>query len=154
MASGYTPPASSAGGVSSTEYEDWLVLTFERPPEAAGSIASSEEKLTKRPWFQGRMSRAVADDRLSQSQRFDGTFLMRESDAVSVRNDPVYVMSVMHDGTSHHMEVVQREDGKYALGGVRGAKAFKTLDKLVAHYRKKNMDLDGGGRTKLKYYLD
>ena len=151
MASRYTPPAAvrSVAGVSSTEYDDWLVLTFERPPEAPDS-RSGEEK----PWFQGRMSRAVAEDQLSKSHRFDGTFLLRESDAVSVQRDPVYVLSVMQDGTSHHMEVVKREDGKYALAGIRGAKAFKTLEKLVAHYRKKKVELEGGGRTKLKYYLD
>lgn len=100
------------------------------------------------------MSRAVAEDQLSKSHRFDGTFLLRESDAIPVKQDPVYVLTVMLDGASHHMEVVKREDGKYALAGIRGAKAFKTLDKLVAHYQKKKVELDGGGRTKLKYYLD
>ena len=100
------------------------------------------------------MNRHVAEDVLSKSGKLDGTFLVRESDSVSVRRDPVFVISVMDKGRVHHMPVVQREDGKYTLADIRGAKAFKSLEKMVNHYRGKTVDLEGGGSTKLKYFME
>ena len=146
--------ARQAKRIASAEYEDWIVLTVERPPSSAAAESNSKVNTRQEPWFQGRMNRAVADDQLFKSQRLDGTFLVRESDAISVRQDPVYMLSVLYNGSCYHLEIARRQDGKYALGGIRGGKAFKTLEKLVDHYGKKNVDLEGGGRTKLKYYLD
>ena len=130
-------------------WEDWLVVSEVRKED------DEDPKIKKDrwPWYHGRMNRSVAEDHLSQSERFDGTFIVRESDAIPVRDDPVYVLSVMSNGETHHMEVDKREDGKYVLAGVKGGKAFKTLKKLVEHYRDKPLDLSGGGKTKLKYML-
>ena len=131
------------------QYEDWLVVSEMRKEE-------DEDPKVKRewPWYHGRMNRSVAEDFLSKSARFDGTFVVRESDAISVKRDPIYVISVMNDGETHHVEVEKRRNGKYAVAGVEGAKTFKTLKKLVEHYRGKPMDLEGGGKTKLKYMLE
>ncbi len=133
-------------GSQSFEYEDWLVVT---------EVRRGEDPLSKWPWYKGRMSRAVAEDYLSKSLRIDGTFLVRESDALTVRSDPVYMISVLQDGTTHHVEIETMADG-YALALVRGrrVKSYKTLNKLVAHYQKKPIDLEGGGSTKLKYILE
>lgn len=130
-----------------TEWEGWMVLTQKRP---------GEDQLSKWRWYKGRMNRAVAEEYLAQSLRLDGTFLVRESDAVEVRYDPVYVISVLQGGTTYHVEIETREDRKYALAHIRGAraKAYKTMDKLVSHYQKKPIDLEGGGSVKLKYVLE
>lgn len=132
------------------EYEDWLVVSETRKEE-------DEDPKIKRdrwPWYQGRMNRSVAEDFLSKSARFDGTFVVRESDAISVRRDPVYVISVLNNGVTHHVEVEKKPNGKYALAYVENAKTFKTLKKLVQYYSNKPLDLEGGGKTKLKYMLE
>ena len=136
-----------------TEYEDWLVVTEERPPQSELAQETTELK-HKAPWFQGRMNRNVAEECLSKSAQFDGTFLVRESDALSVRRDPVYVISVTYNGETHHVEVEKRPNGKYAIANLRGAKEYKSLDKLIKHYRGKPIDLEGGGHTKLKYFME
>ena len=146
--------ASKTNRVSRVRGPCWIVLTVERPPSSAAAESNSKVNSTKEPWFQGRMNRAVADDQLFKSQRLDGTFLVRESDAISVRQDPVYMLSILYNGSCYHLEIARRQDGKYALGGIRGEKAFKTSEKLVDHYGKKNVDLEGSGHTKWKYYLD
>ncbi len=130
------------------EWEDWLVVSEERP-------GASEDPMSKWPWYKERMNRAVAENFLTKSLRLDGTFLVRESDALSVRAEPVYMISVLFGGTVHHVEIVKAEDEKYSLAHVGGKlKHFKTLDKLVSHYQKKALDLEGGGSTKLKYILN
>ncbi len=129
-------------------YEDWLVVSEVRTEEKDAQVKSGEW-----PWYYGRMNRSVAEDHLSKSARFDGTFIVRESDAISVQREPVYMVSVLNNGATHHMEVEKRSNGKYALQGIKGGKAFKSLKKLVDHYTSKPMDLDGGGKTKLKYML-
>ena len=131
-------------------YEDWVVITEERPT----ATESPELKEKKPTWYLGRMNRSVAEDRLSKSAQFDGTFLVRESDALSVRREPIYMISVLLRGETHHVEVEKRSNGKYALANIHRAKEYKTLEKLVKHYRSKAMDLEGGGTTKLKYFLD
>lgn len=100
------------------------------------------------------MNRSVAEDHLSKSVRFDGTFIVRESDAISVHRPPVYIISVLNGGETHHVEVEKRDDGRYALAYIQGSKTFKSLKKLVEHYRSKPLDLEGGGKTKLKYTLE
>lgn len=129
-------------------HEDWLIVSEVRN-EVDPAIKTEEW-----PWYQGRMNRSVAENQLSKSARFDGTFMVRESDAISVDRQPVYMISVLKDGETHHVEVTKRPDGKYAIAGLQGAKAFKSLKKLVNHYAKKPLDLDGGGKTKLKYVLE
>ena len=131
------------------EYEDWLVVSEQRKEEDEDPKIKRDEW----PWYQGRMNRSVAEDFLSKSVRFDGTFVVRESDAISVRRDPVYVISVLNNGETHHVEVEKRPNGKYALAHLQNAKTFKSLKKLVEYYRGKPLDLDGGGKTKLKYML-
>ena len=143
MATSRTPES----GFTLTEWQGWTIVSEERP---------GEDPLSRWPWYKGRVNREVAEDYLSKSLQLDGTFLVRESDALSVRRDPVYVISVLHSGTTHHVEIEKRENGKYALAHVGGAgsKGYKTLEKLVSHYQKKPIDLEGGGRTKLKYILE
>ncbi len=131
------------------EYEDWLVVSEMRKQEDEDPKVNPEW-----PWYQGRMNRSVAEDFLSKSSRFDGTFVVRESDAISVKRNPIYVISVLNNGETHHLEVEKRPNGKYALAYVQGAKTFKSLKKLVEYYRGKPLDLDGGGKTKLKYMLE
>ena len=126
------------------------MVTEERP----ATLESPELNEKKPTWYQGRMNRSIAEERLSQSAKFDGTFLVRESDALSVRREPVYMISVMFRGETHHVEVEKRSNGKYALANIHRAKEYKSLDKLVKHYRSKAMDLEGGGTTKLKYFLE
>lgn len=129
-------------------YEDWLVVSEMRKEAQEDPKVKPDEW----PWYQGRMNRSVAEDFLSKSARFDGTFIVRESDAISVKRDPIYVVSVMNDGVTHHVEVEKRPNGKYALANIQGGKTFKTLKKLVEYYRSRPMDLEGGGKTKLKYF--
>ena len=129
---------------SCVEYQDWLVVNEER----------KEDPKIKDTWFHGRMNRSVAEEQLSKSARFDGTFIVRESDAISVDREPTYVISVLTNGETHHVEVVKREDGKYELAYIKGGKTFKSLKKLVEYYRGKVMELEGGGKTKLKYTLE
>ncbi len=129
-----------------SELKDCLVVTEERP---------GEDPMSKWPWYKERMSRAVAEYNLTKSLRLDGTFLVRESDALSVRTDPVYMISVLFGGTVHHVEIVKAENEKYSLAHVGGNfKHFKNLDKFVSHYQRKALDLEGGGSTKLKYILN
>lgn len=135
-------------------YEDWLVVSEDRKVEDEDPKIRKAMEKQKMPWFQGRMNRSVAEDHLSRSVRFDGTFIVRESDAVSARREPIYIISVLNNGETHHVEVEKRSDGKYALAYIQGAKGFKSLKKLVEHYRSKPLDLEGGGKTKLKYMLD
>ena len=132
------------------EYEDWLVVSEKRKEEDEDPQIKREEW----PWYHGRMNRSVAEDFLSKSARFDGTFVVRESDAISVERDPIYVISVLSNGETHHVQVEKRSNGKYALAYIQGAKTFKSLKKLVEHYRGKPLDLEGGGKTKLKYILE
>ena len=131
------------------KYEDWLVVSEMRREDDEDPKVKPEW-----PWYHGRMNRSVAEDFLTKSSRFDGTFVVRESDAVSVRREPVYVISVMNNGETHHVEVEKKPNGKYAVANLEGAKTFKTLKKLVEHYSSKPMDLEGGGKTKLKYMLE
>lgn len=132
------------------DYDDWLVVSEVRREAEEDPAVKGEEW----PWYHGRMNRSVAEDFLSKSARFDGTFIVRESDAVSVKRDPIYVVSVLNSGETHHVEVEKRANGKYALAGIQGGKTFKSLKKLVQHYSSKPMDLEGGGKTKLKYLLE
>lgn len=129
-------------------FEDWLVVSEARRREERDTPVKQEW-----PWYQGRMNRSVAEDYLSKSGRFDGTFIVRESDAISVRQDPVYMVSVLNDGVTHHVEVEKKANGKYGIAGIEGAKTFKSLKKLVEYYQKKPMDLEGGGKAKLKYSM-
>lgn len=139
--------ASCSSKFECSEWKDWVVITEERPEQ-------SPVLKQKWRWYQGRMNRHVAEDVLCTSGRLDGTFLVRESDSVSVRREPVFVISVMDKGQVHHLPVMQREDGKYTLADVRGAKAFKTMEKMINHYQGKPVDLEGGGSTKLKYFME
>jgi len=145
-----TSPNPLGTNLSETEHEDWIIVTEERD----ASQQNPELRDKDHPWYKGRIARSLAEDKLSKSARFDGTFLVRESDALSVRSEPVYLISVMLDGSTHHVEIEKTPHGKYTLRNVVGAKEFKTLDKLVKHYRGKQLDLEGGGRIKLKYYLE
>ncbi len=135
---------------SEDTYEDWLVITEDRPKSTEDPQIRDKDL----PWYGGRMNRSIAEDRLSKSARFDGTFLVRESDALSVRREPVYMISVLLNGETHHVEVIKLSNGKYALANVENSKEFKSIKKLIKHYRNKPLDLEGGGRTKLKYFLD
>lgn len=130
-------------------YEDWLVVSEVRKEKEDPQVKPEEW-----PWYHGRMNRSVAEDFLSKSARFDGTFIVRESDAISVKRDPIYVVSVLNEGVTHHIEVEKRSNGKYALASIQGGKTFKTLKKLVQYYSGRPMDLEGGGKTKLKYLLE
>ena len=130
-----------------TSFEDWLFVSEARMKD------ETDIKQGKSPWYQGRMNRYIAEENLSKSAKFDGTFLVRESDALSVRQEPVYVISVLKDGETHHVEVERRPDGKFSLAYIEGSRAFKSLKKLVDHYRAKPIDLEGGGQAKLKYTL-
>ena len=143
---------SSRGRVfESSDYEDWLVVSEMRTEEEK---QEADTKKDKWPWYQGRMNRSVAEDNLSKSARFDGTFLVRESDALPVNQEPVYVISVLKDGVTHHVEVQKLPNGKYTMAFIEGAKTFKSLKKLVNYYTSKPMDLEGGGSTNLKYTVD
>ena len=128
-------------------YEDYVIITEERDSE-------DEQLENKQPWYQGRMNHSVAEDYLSRSARLDGTFIVRESDAISMHREPVYMISVLLNGETHHVEVEKRPDGKYALAHVRGAKGYKSLKQLVKHYQSKPLDLEGGGRITLRYILE
>lgn len=149
MASRYVP-IDDQRHFTTDNYEDWVVITEER----ATAAESPDLKHKQPPWYQGRMNRSVAEDHLSKSAQFDGTFIVRESDALSVRREPTYMISVLFRAQTHHVEVVKRSNGKYALANVKSAKEYKSLDKLIKHYRSKSMDLEGGGSCKLKYFLD
>ncbi len=127
--------------------DDWIVITQQR--EENPDISEKEC-----PWFWGRLNRSVAEDILLKSNKYDGTFLVRESDALSVRNDPVYMISVLLNGEIHHVEVEKCSSGKFAIANVRNATEYKSLEKLITHYRSKRLDLDGGGQTKLKFFLE
>ncbi len=142
--------ASRAANYNEESYEDWVVITEERPM----STESPEIRDKSLPWYRGRMNRSIAEDRLSKSARFDGTFLVRESDALSVHREPVYMISVLLNGSTHHVEVSKLPNGKFAVANVRNAKQFKSIKKLVKHYQSKPLDLEEGGRIKLKYFLD
>ena len=131
-------------------YEDYVVINEERDSENENPDIKDKDL----PWFRGRMNRSVAEEHLSKSARFDGTFLVRESDAISIHREPVYMISVLLNGETHHVEIEKRPDGKYALANVRGAKGYKSLKKLIKHYQGKPLDLEGGGRMKLKYFLE
>ena len=135
---------------SCSNYDDWLVVSELRHSDEE----EPDQKREKWPWYQGRMNRSVAEDTLSKSAKFDGTFLVRESDALRVDQEPVYLISVLKDGVTHHVEVEKLPNGKYRMANVEGAKTFKSLKKLVNHYASKPLDLEGGGNTKLKYTLD
>ncbi len=135
---------------SCSPYEDWLVVSELR----ATDEEEADAKRDRWPWYQGRMNRSVAEDNLGKSAKFDGTFLVRESDALPVKQEPIYVISVLKDGVTHHVEVERLPNGRYRIAFVEGAKTFKSLKKLVNHYTSKPMDLEGGGSTKLKYTLD
>ena len=135
-------------------FEDWLVVSEKRPEAQEDTKIQRDLGRHTMPWYHGRMNRSVAEDHLSKSVRFDGTFMVRESDAISVRKDPVYIISVMNNGETHHVEVEKRADGKYSLAYIEGAKKFKSLKKLVEYYRSKPLDLEGGGKCKLKYAME
>lgn len=130
------------------DYDDWLVVSESRREE------DEDPKIKREQWYQGRMNRSVAEDHLSKSARFDGTFIVRESDAIPVHREAIYIISVLNNDETHHVEVEKKSNGKYALAYIDGAKTFKSLKKLVEHYRSKTLDLEGGGTTKLKYTLD
>ena len=150
MASNYVMRTDSGTRLGTDTYEDWLVITEERDSEDVNPDIRDHDL----PWYRGRMNRSVAEDHLSRSQRFDGTFIVRESDAISIHREPIYMISVLLNGETHHVEVEKRPDGKYALANVRGAKGYKSLKKLIKHYQGKPLDLEGGGRIKLKYFLE
>ena len=66
---------------------------------------------------------------------------------------PIYVLSLWHNERVHHLEIGRREDGKHMLTDIPGSPAFKSVERLITHYQHKYLDLEGGGRVKLKYYL-
>jgi len=135
---------------SCSDHDDWLLVSELRPTDEE----EPDQKRDKWPWYQGRMNRSVAEDTLGKSAKFDGTFLVRESDALPVEQEPVYMISVLKDGVAHHVEVEKLPNGKYKLASIDGAKTFKSLKKLIQHYNGKPLDLEGGGTAKLKYTLD
>lgn len=144
------PGRDDGRGFHCDDYEDWLVISEVRKQQDEAPDIKREEW----PWYHGRMNRSVAEDHLSKSARFDGTFIVRESDAISVSREPVYIISVLKNGQNHHVEVEKTAAGKYTLAYIQGGKKFKSLKKLVEYYSKKPMDLDGGGATKLKYLME
>lgn len=135
-------------------YEDWLVVSETRQESDQDPKIRRDLDRHSMPWYHGRMNRSVAENQLSKSVRFDGTFIVRESDAIAVKRDPVYIISVLNNGETHHVEVEKKPDGKYGLAYIEGAKKFKSLKKLVEYYRGKPLDLEGGGKTKLKYAIE
>lgn len=135
-------------------YEEWLVVSEARKDVDEDPKIQRDLDRHSMPWYHGRMNRSVAENQLSQSVRFDGTFIVRESDAISVKSEAVYIISVLNNGESHHVEVEKRPDGKYTLAFIDGAKKFKSLKKLVEYYQGKPLDLEGGGKTKLKYAIE
>ena len=99
------------------------------------------------------MSRVEAEQILTSSQRFDGLFVIRESDAPRQLEGPIYVLSLWNNERVYHLEINRREDGKYTLIEIPGSPAFKSVEKLISHYQRKCVDLEGGGSVKLKYFL-
>lgn len=138
---------SGLGRPKQMSVDDWIVVTEER-------LDNPDIEDKDLPWFWGRLERHVAEDQLSKSPQLDGTFLVRESDAIKIEREPVYMISVLLNGETHHVEIKKRSNGKFTLAMVSGAKEFKSLDKLVRHYRNKPLDLEGGGQTKLKYFVE
>lgn len=107
----------------------------------------------KEKYYHGRMSRVRAERLLLNSQKFDGQFLIRESDAPLPSEGPTYILSLWYSERVHHLEIGRREDGKHTLVEIPDSPAFKSVEKLITHYQHKYLDLEGGGRVKLKYYL-
>ena len=75
-----------------------------RPGEAGDTGAPKEVKVTKMPWFHGKISRDTAEKLLSP--RTDGLFLVRES--TNFPGD--YTLCVCFEGRVEHYRIIYQDD--------------------------------------------
>lgn len=92
--------------------------------------APKEVKVTKMPWFHGKISRDTAEKMLSP--RKDGLFLVRES--TNFPGD--YTLCVCFEGKVEHYRIIF-EDDRITIDE---EEYFENLTKLVEHYQE---DADG-----------
>lgn len=95
-----------------------------RPGEAGDTGAPKEVKVTKMPWFHGKISRDIAEKLLSP--RTDGLFLVRES--TNFPGD--YTLCVCFEGRVEHYRIIYQDDQIT----IDEEEYFPNLSKLVEHY--------------------
>ncbi|MGH0138367.1 UNVERIFIED_CONTAM: hypothetical protein FKN15_032908 [Acipenser sinensis] len=91
-----------------------------------GFIPKNYIKVKPHPWFAGRISRHVAEERLSR-QRECGVFLVRESES----SPGEFSVSVSYGDLVQHFKVMSNGRGRYFIW----EEQFNSLNELVDYYR-------------------
>ncbi|XP_041073683.1 GRB2-related adapter protein-like [Polyodon spathula] len=91
-----------------------------------GFIPKNYIKVKPHPWFAGRISRHLAEERLSR-QRECGVFLVRESES----SPGEFSVSVSYGDLVQHFKVMNDGQGSYFIWEEK----FHSLNELVDYYR-------------------
>lgn len=121
--------------IDDTQGDWWLAesrLTGQRgyiPSNYVARLRSIEAE----PWFFGKLRRADAEKKLSQSENMHGSFIIRDSES----RDNDFSLSVRDNDSVKHYRIRQLDTGGYYIARKT---TFATLQDLVEHYSK---DADG-----------
>ncbi|XP_003382848.1 PREDICTED: growth factor receptor-bound protein 2-like [Amphimedon queenslandica] len=91
-----------------------------------GLIPKNYVQLNTVDWYQGKMSRAKAED-LLKNQKFDGAFLVRDSES----SPGDFSLSVKFQDSVQHFKVLRDGAGKYFLWLVK----FSSLNEMIKYHK-------------------
>ncbi|CAH2307347.1 GRB2-related adapter [Pelobates cultripes] len=91
-----------------------------------GFIPKNYIKVKPHPWYEGRISRQVAEEKLLK-RKFLGAFLIRESES----SPGEFSISVNYGHHVQHFKVLREKNGIYYLWETK----FNSINELVDHYR-------------------
>ncbi|XP_021406222.2 GRB2-related adapter protein isoform X2 [Lonchura striata] len=91
-----------------------------------GFVPKNYIKVKPHPWYAGRISRQLAEERLLQRNRL-GAFLIRDSESAPGE----FSLSVSYGKDVQHFKVLRERNGKYFLWEEK----FNSLNELVDFYR-------------------
>ena len=148
----YSRQSQTRGSQLSTHTGESYQPSSKRNAESCAKQKPPKGAPRKEPYYCGRLSTRKAEDQLNNTQKLDGTFIIRDCEVLSDR-DHGFVLSVMREGEVYHLDINRGQNKKYTLGDVLSAKSFSSVAKLVNYYQSKPIDLPGGGSVKLQYYL-
>ena len=149
----YSRQSRTRGSQLSTHTGEAYQPSSKRNAESSAEKKPPKGAPSKEPYYCGSLSKMEAEDELNNSERLDGTFIIRDCEVLGSDRNHGFVLSVMREGKVYHLNINRGQNKKYTLGYVLSAKSFSSVAELVNYYLLKPIDLPGGGSVKLHYYL-